>query len=214
MAPRDDNRQDRLQDGAFDFETPLTPTPAPPLAADPAGAIGKVQAIKKLLGRRPRLECGVCGAPDCDTFVHDVVLGRAGETACPFLEKGLWETKARGEGRVMTVRELAGELGLELAAGASGLDKTVRGGYVSDLLSDVMANAPRGAVWITIQTHPNVAAVAVLRDLAAVCLAGGRQPEEETLQKAEQEGVPILCSQESSYELAGKLYALGLEARA
>jgi hypothetical protein len=204
--------QTMIRDGAFDFEIPLTPTPAPPLAANPAEAIGKMQTIKELLGRLPRLECGVCGAPDCDTFVHDVVLGKAVETACPFLKEGPQETKAREERRMMTVRELVGELGLEVAAGASGLDKTVQGGYVSDLLSDVMANAPSGAVWITIQTHQNVAAVAVLRDLAAVCMAGGRQPEEETLQKADQEGVPILRSKENSYHLAGKLYALGLEA--
>ena len=58
----------------------------------------------------------------------------------------------------MTVRELATQLKLEVCCGAAGLDKEIKGGYTSDLLSDVMGNAREGNIWITLQTHKNIIA--------------------------------------------------------
>lgn len=110
----------------------------------------------------------------------------------------------------MKVREIQVVLKMELAGGNKGLDREVLGGYCGDLLSDVMANAPQGSVWLTIQSHQNVIAVAVLRELAAVVLANGRRPDEDTRKKAEEEGIPLLVSPLSSYELAGRLRELGI----
>lgn len=110
----------------------------------------------------------------------------------------------------MRVGEMQQCLSLQAAAGARGLDRKVAAGYCGDLLSDVMANAQKGSVWITIQSHQNIVAVAVLRELAAVVLANGRAPDEETRAKADAEGIPILLSPLSSYVLAGKLYGLGI----
>ncbi|HEX2998950.1 MAG TPA: serine kinase, partial [Armatimonadota bacterium] len=42
-------------------------------------------------------------------------------------------------------------------------ESEVSGGYASDLLSDVLANGQEGDLWITIQAHRNVAAVAGLK---------------------------------------------------
>jgi len=110
----------------------------------------------------------------------------------------------------MKVREIQKALNLEIAAGARGLDGDISGGYCGDLLSDVMANAQKGGIWLTIQSHQNVVAVAVLRELAAIVFVNGRVPDEETKTKAETEGIPLLLSSGSSYALAGKLYALGI----
>ena len=44
----------------------------------------------------------------------------------------------------MTVRELATQLKLEVCCGAAGLDKEIKGGYTSDLLSDVMGMPGKG----------------------------------------------------------------------
>ena len=107
----------------------------------------------------------------------------------------------------MTVREVAEKLGLKVLAGVS-LDRVVTGGYCSDLLSDVMARAKEGNAWLTIQTHKNIVAVAVLTGVAAVVVTGGRSPDAETLAKAVEEGVPILASEATSFEVAGKLYGL------
>ena len=80
----------------------------------------------------------------------------------------------------------------------------------SDLLSDVMANSPIGCVWLTVQTHQNIVAVGVLREMAAIILTGGQSPDDETIEKAEAEGIPILLWPSSSFELAGKILQAGL----
>jgi len=73
----------------------------------------------------------------------------------------------------MKVSDLVDQFGLKVFSGAAGLDRTVHGAYVSDLLSDVMGNASEGDVWITLQTHQNVLAIASLKELAAVILVKG-----------------------------------------
>ncbi len=110
----------------------------------------------------------------------------------------------------MKVKEMMERFGLQLASGAGGLDRDVRGGYSGDLLSDVMANAPVGCVWLTVQGHQNVVAVAVLRETAAIVVCMGRQADEETLLKAEREGIPVLTWPGSAYALAGRLAAAGV----
>ncbi len=113
----------------------------------------------------------------------------------------------------MTVRELSSKLGLEMKAGSARLDREVTGGYASDLLSDVMANAKEGNVWVTLHRHPNVVAVAVNGGLAGVILVNGREPEEATLEKAEKEGVPILVSSLLTFELVGRMHGMGVSGR-
>jgi len=107
----------------------------------------------------------------------------------------------------VTVKEAAERLGLEvLAAGTS--DRQVTGGYASDLLSDVLAAAEQGSLWITHQRHMNVVAVAKLRDVAGVIHPRSLRPSQEVLDRAAREGVNILSSSEGAFEVAGKLYAL------
>jgi hypothetical protein len=110
----------------------------------------------------------------------------------------------------MIVRELIARLGLTPAAGAAGFERAVRGGYCGDLLSEVMAHAPPGCVWATVQGHPNIIAVALLREMAAVVVAGGRPPDAETLAKADREGIPLLTAGESVYVLVGRMHAVGI----
>jgi predicted transcriptional regulator len=110
----------------------------------------------------------------------------------------------------MKLVNVVDELALAVKTAQGGLDREVQGGYASDLLSDVMANSQEGDIWVTIQGHPNIVAVATLRDLAGVILANGRQPDAETLQRAEEEGIPILCTPLPTYEVVGRLYSLGI----
>ncbi len=112
----------------------------------------------------------------------------------------------------MRVRELVEGFNLKPIAGEQGLDREVKGGYCGDLLSDVMAKAPVGCIWLTVQGHLNIVAVAVLREMAAIVITGGREPDVETVQKASQEQLPVLTWPHSSFELAGRLYALGVGA--
>ncbi len=110
--------------------------------------------------------------------------------------------------KVMTVREIAEKLNLRVFSGEAGLDREVTGGYVSDLLSDVMGFAKDGSVWVTLQTHKNVMAIATLKELAAVVIVKGFEPEEDAREVSEEEGIPILGSGEQTFELAGRIYNL------
>ncbi len=111
---------------------------------------------------------------------------------------------------VLTLSDLVKPFGLKIEAGKDRLRDEVTGGYASDLLSDVIAHSRKGNVWITIQTHPNIVAVATMKELSGIILTGGRQPEAETIQKAEQEGIPILSSPLFTFELVGRLYQMGI----
>lgn len=103
-------------------------------------------------------------------------------------------------------------MGLKVRSSREGLERTVTGGYASDLLSDVLANSHEGNIWITLQIHQNIVAVASLKELAGIILVSGREPEEDTVAKAESEGIPLLVSGLSTFELVGRLYELGIRA--
>lgn len=111
----------------------------------------------------------------------------------------------------MKVSELVEKFGLKVFSGEQGLDKEVSGGYVSDLLSDVMGNAGENEIWITLQTHQNVVAIASLKDLAGVIFVKGLAPDDDSLEKSREEHIPLLGTELSAFEMAGKLYA-GLNA--
>jgi len=108
----------------------------------------------------------------------------------------------------MKLKEVVEKLQLKVFTGQDKLDTEVTGGYTSDLLSDVIANSKDGNLWITLQTHQNIIAVAKLKDLAGIIIVNNRKPDEETLQKAKEENVPLLCTGEISFRITGKLYDL------
>lgn len=108
----------------------------------------------------------------------------------------------------MNLDNLVKKLSLQVKTTKGDLGREVKGCYISDLLSDVMANAREDDVWITLQTHPNIAAVAVLRNLAGIIITNNREPEDDTLKRAEEEGITIAVSAESTFEVGGKLYHL------
>jgi len=110
----------------------------------------------------------------------------------------------------VNVKELVDQFSLNVAAGQNGLDREIQGGYCGDLLSDVMGNAPIGCIWLTVQTHQNIVAVAVLREMAAIVLSGGQEPDQETVEKANEEGIPILMWPDTAFDLAGQVYQAGV----
>ena len=108
----------------------------------------------------------------------------------------------------MTVQELVDKMGLTVFCGKENLNREIKGGYASDLLSDVMGFAREGQVWITLQTHKNVLAIASLKELAAILLVKGNKPEDDMLEQAIEEGIPVLGTEEQTFETTGKVYQL------
>ncbi len=102
---------------------------------------------------------------------------------------------------------LAEQLGYTLLSG-SGESAEITSGYTSDLLSDVMGNAPEGAILITIQGHKNTVAVAGLAGLPAVLLCNGRTAPEEMKTAAENENVVLLSTEENQFTASYRVASL------
>jgi hypothetical protein len=98
--------------------------------------------------------------------------------------------------------ELDAELGADVARA-----------HASDLLSDILAFAPPGGVALTIQAHLNAVAVAVHARQSAVVFTSGRRPPEDVVARAVEEHLPLFCSPQGTFDVAGKLYELGLRGR-
>ncbi len=106
---------------------------------------------------------------------------------------------------MIKVTDIAGRLGLDIRVSGD-THREITGCYISDLLSDVMATGKDGDIWITLQTHPNIVAVAVIKGLSGIIITNGRSPEPDTVRKAESENVTILTTTRTTFETAGLLY--------
>jgi len=110
----------------------------------------------------------------------------------------------------MNLASIATELDLTDLTPQLGADAEVAAGYASDLLSDVLANAPGGGVLVTLQVHLNVVAVASHAELAAVIFSSGREPDAEVIAKAADEDLHLYATTADTFEVVGRLYAMGV----
>lgn len=108
----------------------------------------------------------------------------------------------------MKVKEFAEQLKMEILTGEKGLEKEIKGMYICDLLSWVMAHAKAKSAWITIQTHVNIVAVALLAEISCIIIPEDAKLDEEAKKKADEEGIPILSFTGTSYEAAITLYEM------
>jgi len=104
------------------------------------------------------------------------------------------------------LKDIVKELNLKVVSGEERLTDEIMGGYVGDLLSDVMANSKEGDLWITRQIHQNIVAVASLKDHAGIILIQGCKPAADTLDKARKEGIPIMVTDMPGFEVIGRVY--------
>lgn len=110
----------------------------------------------------------------------------------------------------MTVKELTELIGAEDMTPETDGNTEVTCGYTCDLLSWVMAHGAAGMAWITVQTHMNVIAVASLMEMAVVIIPEGIQMEEPSLEKAREEGIHVLQSEKTAFEICAILSRNGL----
>jgi len=113
----------------------------------------------------------------------------------------------------MKLKEISERLGLELKTPNVSLEVEVRTGYVSDLLSDVLAHSLDGDLWVTRQTHLNIVAIAVMRELSAIVLVSGAEPDPDTVEKAQEKAIPVFRTPFPAFEVVGRLYQLGISGK-
>ena len=110
----------------------------------------------------------------------------------------------------MNVNELAKLLNAKIVTAGKNQDMEITCGYACDLLSWVLAHGRKGMAWATVQTHVNVVAVAVLMEMGCVILAEDNHIEASSLAKAEEEGLTVLETAMTAYEICGRLFAAGI----
>ncbi len=111
----------------------------------------------------------------------------------------------------MTLDQIIKELNLKVLTDTKNFSSiTPTHGYVSDMLSCVMTGAKHQSVWVTLQAHNNIVAVACLLELAAVIITENALPDTETIKKANEEGITLLSCEQNSFYVTGKLWEMGL----
>ena len=106
----------------------------------------------------------------------------------------------------MTIAEIAKTLSLTPLSEADPT-REASGVYIGDLLSWVMGRASEGDAWVTIMSNVNIVAVSTLADPACIILSEGVSPDEETLVRAEQQGVNILSTTLDTFEACVRIAA-------
>jgi len=112
------------------------------------------------------------------------------------------------EGYVLKLSQIIEEVGLKSVYLHN--DCEIEHGYVGDLLSIVMRSAKENSIWMTVQSHVNIVAVATLTGIRAIVLCEGMEFPEDTLQKAQEEGINLLVTDENAYRVSGKIYSLNV----
>ena len=113
--------------------------------------------------------------------------------------------------KMMNLQQIIDQLNLTVLTEPRDFAKIApSGGYSSDLLSCVMAGAKKGEVWITLQAHLNIVAVAALNELSAIIITENAQPDAASISKANQQDVILLSTSKSTYEVNGKLWEIGI----
>jgi serine kinase of HPr protein (carbohydrate metabolism regulator) len=110
----------------------------------------------------------------------------------------------------MKLKNLIEKYELEVLTGNPDNEREITGGYSGDLLSDVIANTDKNNVWITMQTHMNIIAVASLKELSAIIIVMNRQIENDVLEKAKEEKITILRTDKTAFQVSGLIYSLGV----
>ncbi len=106
----------------------------------------------------------------------------------------------------MNVKDLVKLNNWKLINENDGLNREVKGAFVGDLLSFVMGNGEPDNAWITIQSHLNVIAVAMLREFSCIIFVDGANVTQDMIDKANEENLILIQSDSSAYDSAIKLY--------
>ena len=110
----------------------------------------------------------------------------------------------------MKVNQIIEPLKAEVVVGEKMEEQDIEGGYCGDLLSDCIASAKEESVWVTIQSHPNIVAVAVLVGMPCIVVSNYQEIGEETVKRAQKEGITILRTSLTSYQAVSVLSSLGI----
>ena len=85
-------------------------------------------------------------------------------------------------------------------------EREINGVYVGDLLSRAMSHVSADSLWVTIMSNVNVVAVATLTEPAAIVLAESVALQSDALEGAKDNGITVISTPLSAYEICVKLH--------
>ena len=109
--------------------------------------------------------------------------------------------------KISAIREL---LDAEVVCGEEYLDREVHSACGSDMMSDVLAYVKEQAILLTGLVNPQVIRTAMMMDMRCIVFVRGKNPSEEMIALADDNGIVLLSTEERMYVACGKLYASGL----
>ncbi|MCM1992373.1 DRTGG domain-containing protein [Oceanirhabdus seepicola] len=110
----------------------------------------------------------------------------------------------------MLVKDLLEYEEFRLLTDGRGGERSVKGVYINDLLSYVMSHSKENDLWITVQIHPNIVAVAELIGISVIVIPEGIEVEEVTIEKANEKGIDILSTDLDAYNICKFLMKVGI----
>ena len=108
----------------------------------------------------------------------------------------------------MTTQELVDKAGLKALTKFT--PRNVDGVFVSDMISDVMAGARSGNLWLTVQTHKSIVPAANMVDVSAIVITSGKDVPKETVDLASRYDIAIFLTDAPTFEAVAKLFELGI----
>jgi len=112
----------------------------------------------------------------------------------------------------MNLNEIVKELELiPLTSNKDCSEIQVTTAYQSDLLSCVMSGGGEKSIWITLINNINIVAVAKLLDIPIIIITENAMPGQEIIERANMEGVNLFLTPKGNYEIAGRLFLLGIK---
>ena len=110
----------------------------------------------------------------------------------------------------MKIEEISKLLNANVLCNEDKLDLEVFSACGSDLMSDVMAFVKENVLLLTGLINVQVIRTATLMDIGAICFVRGKQPTEEMIEMAKENGIILLACKEPLFLACGKLYSAGL----
>ena len=101
-------------------------------------------------------------------------------------------------------------LDAQVLCGEEYLGKHVYSAFGCDLMSDVLAYVTDQSVLLTGLVNTQVIRTAMMMDMVCIVFTRSKQPTEEMLELAKENGIVILSTYKTMYNACGILYSNGL----
>jgi len=111
----------------------------------------------------------------------------------------------------MKLKEIIEIIDGKIICGHCNLEKDVRKGFSSDLMSDVLTTFSDNLLLITGLTNPQVVRTAEMSDISFVVLVRGKKVSQEMINLADESNISLIETDYSMFKVSGILMNAGIK---